>query len=83
MELDQELLKTKKYPEAGEAFLKVAAEFPKSRIADGALYNAAICYEKAKIRKRALEIHQRLIREYPQSPLARRSEKIIKKFKEE
>jgi outer membrane protein assembly factor BamD (BamD/ComL family) len=79
----QELFKAKKYPEAGEAFLKVAAEYPKSLVADGALYNAAVCYEKAKIGKRALEIHERLIREYPQSPLARRSKEIIKKFKEE
>jgi TolA-binding protein len=77
----QELLKAKKYPEAGEAFLKVAAEYPKSVIADGALYNAAISYEKAKIAKRSQEIHRRLIREYPKSPLARRSREIIKKNK--
>jgi TolA-binding protein len=75
----QQILKEKKYPEAGEAFLKVAAEFPKSDIADTALYNAAVSYEKAKIGKKALGIHQRLIREYPQSPLARRSREIIKK----
>jgi TolA-binding protein len=79
----QELFKAKKYPEAGEAFLKVAAEYPKSLVADGALYNAAVSYEKAKIGKRALEIHERLIREYPESPLARRSKEIIKKFREE
>ena len=79
----QEVLKAKKYAEAGEAFLKVAAEFPKSLIADGALYNAAVSYEKAKIKKRSLEIHQRLIREYPQSPLARRSKEILKKSKGE
>jgi TolA-binding protein len=79
----QELFKAKKYPEAGEAFLKVAAEYPKSLVADGALYNAAVSYEKAKIGKRALEIHQRLISEYPKSPLARRSQEIIKKSKGE
>jgi len=79
----QELLKAKKYPEAGEAFLKVAAEHPKSAVADGALYNAAVSYQKANIEKRALEIHRRLIREYPKSPLARKSKKIIKKSKEE
>jgi len=79
----QEVFKAKKYVEAGEAFLKVAAEFPKSLIADGALYNAAISYQKAKINKRALEIHRRLIREYPKSPLARRSQQILKKSKEE
>jgi outer membrane protein assembly factor BamD (BamD/ComL family) len=79
----QELFKAKKYPEAGEAFLKVAAKHPKSVVADGALYNAALCYEKANIKSRSLQIHRRLIREYPQSPLARRSKEIIKKFKEE
>lgn len=79
----QEVFKAKKYVEAGEAFLKVAAEFPKSLVADGALYNAAISYQKAKIQKKSLQIHQRLIREYPKSPLARRSQEIIKKFKEE
>lgn len=79
----QEVFKAKKYVEAGEAFLKVAAEFPKSLVADGALYNAAISYQKAKIQKRSLEIHRRLIREYPRSPLALRSKEIIKKFKEE
>jgi TolA-binding protein len=79
----QELFKAKKYPEAGEAFLKVAAEYPKSVIADGALYNAALSYEKARIKARAQEIHRRLIREHPKSPLARRSKEILKKFKEE
>lgn len=79
----QELFKAKKYVEAGEAFLKVVAEYPKSLVADGALYNAAMSYEKAKIPKKAKEIHQRLISEYPKSPLARRSREIIKKFKEE
>lgn len=78
-----ELFKAKKYPEAGEAFLKVASEYPKSLVADGALYNAAVSYKKAKIAKRALEIHQRLISEYPKSPLARRSKEIIKKSKGE
>jgi outer membrane protein assembly factor BamD (BamD/ComL family) len=79
----QELLNAQKYPEAGEAFLKVAAEYPKSVVADGALYNAAVSYEKAKMTKRALEIHGKLIREHPKSPLARRSKKIIKKSKGE
>ena len=77
----QELFKAKKYPEAGEAFLKVAAEYPKSVVADGALYNAALSYEKAEIPEKAKEIHQRLIRQYPRSPLARRSKEIIKKIK--
>ena len=79
----QQIFKEKKYPEAGEAFLKVAAEYPKSIIGDSALYNAAVSYEKAKITKRALQIHRRLIREYPKSQLARRSRKIIKKSKGE
>jgi outer membrane protein assembly factor BamD (BamD/ComL family) len=79
----QQLLDKKKYPEAAKAFLKVAAEFPKSDIADSAVYNAALCYEKAKITKRSLEIHRRLIREYPQSPLARRSRAIIEKSEKE
>jgi TolA-binding protein len=79
----QELFKAKKYPEAGEAFLKVAAEHPKSAVADGALYNAALSYEKAEIKSRALEIHRRLIREHPQSPLARRSRENIKKLRAE
>ena len=57
----------------------MAAEYPKSLVADGALYNAAVSYEKAKIEKRALEIHRRLIREYPKSRLAQRSREIIKK----
>ena len=77
----QDLFGAKKYVEAGEAFLKVAAEHPKSPVADGALYNAAISYEKAKIPKKAKEIHQRLIGQYPKSPLARRSREIIKKIK--
>ena len=79
----QEIFKAGKYPEAGEAFLKVAADYPKSLVADGALYNAAVSYEKAKITKRALEIHRRLIREYPKSRLALRSREIIKKSKKE
>jgi TolA-binding protein len=77
----QDLFSAKKYVEAGEAFLKVAAEHPKSPVADGALYNAALSYEKAKIPEKAKEIHQRLIGQYPKSPLARRSKEIIKKIK--
>ncbi len=79
----QDLFKKKKYPEAGEAFLKAAAEFPKSNIAVTALYNAALSHEKAGMTKRALEIHQRLIREHPKSPLARRSREIIEKSGQE
>jgi tetratricopeptide (TPR) repeat protein len=75
----QALFKEKKYPESGEAFLKVAAEFPKSDIVVSALYNAALSYEKAGIPKRALEIHRRLLSEHPKSPLARRSREIIEK----
>lgn len=79
----QETFKAGKYPEAAEAFIKVADEHPKSLVADGALYNAAVSYEKAKITKQALQIHRRLIREYPKSRLAQRSREIIKKSKKE
>jgi TolA-binding protein len=79
----QRIFDEKKYPEAAEAFLRVADEFPESDIAGSALYNAALSYEKAGIQAKVLEIHRRLVRQYPKSGLARRCGKLIKNSKKE
>src|SRR5690606_7803498 len=50
-----------------EAYLAFVAEFPKSEIAEKALYNAAIDFHQAKMLDRAMEVRQQLIRRYPKS----------------
>jgi cellulose synthase operon protein C len=58
----------KKYAEAAEAYLTFVSEFPKSALADKALFNASIDFFNAKLLDRALETRKRIIAQYPNSP---------------
>ena len=57
----------KEFARAAEAYLTFVADFPKSEIADTALYNASVDFYQAKMLDKSIEVRGRLIRQYPQS----------------
>jgi len=64
------LEKEEKFAQAGERYLTFVAEWPRSDLADEALFNAAIDFHKAGLPERAIAVRERLTREYPKSDLA-------------
>jgi TolA-binding protein len=58
-----------RYKEASEAYERVAMEFPDAKVADAALYNAGLAYEKIAEWSRAILAFQRLAQKYPASSL--------------
>ncbi len=66
----EDLLKEKRFDEAAGEMLRLAAEWPKSDLAPGAIFNAAAIYEKADKIKLAVENYEKLIKEYPTHKLA-------------
>ncbi|HXX30763.1 MAG TPA: tetratricopeptide repeat protein [Myxococcaceae bacterium] len=57
------------YQQAAEAYLAFVRDFPRTEIADKALYNASVDFFKAHLFERALETRERLFKTYPKSPL--------------
>jgi len=57
------------YQQAGEAYLAFVKDFPRTEIADKALYNASVDFFKAHLFERALETRERLFKTYPKSTL--------------
>ncbi len=57
----------KEYAKAAEAYLGFVQEFPKSDIADKALFNASIDFYNAKMLDRAIETRKRIVQQYPKS----------------
>jgi tetratricopeptide (TPR) repeat protein len=57
----------KEYAKAAEAYISFVSEFPKSEIADKALYNASIDFVNANMLDKAMSTRQRLMRSYPKS----------------
>jgi len=57
------------YQQAGEAYLAFVKDFPRTEIADKALYNASVDFFKAHLFERALETRERLFKTYPKSQL--------------
>ncbi|MDQ3266560.1 MAG: tetratricopeptide repeat protein [Myxococcota bacterium] len=57
----------KEFAKAAEAYLNFVSEFPRSAIADKALYNASIDFHNAKMRDRAVQVRNRIIKDYPRS----------------
>ena len=64
----ERLFEAGQYVEAAEAFVKVVDQDPKIKLADKALQNAALAYEKARRHESASRVYERLIRDYPASP---------------
>ncbi len=57
----------KEYAKAAEAYLAFVSEFPRSEIAEKALFNASIDFYQAKMLDRAIETRKRIISQYPKS----------------
>ena len=57
----------KEYARAAESYLTFVTEFPRSDIADKALYNASVDLLNAKMLERAMQTRDRLMRGYPKS----------------
>jgi tetratricopeptide (TPR) repeat protein len=57
----------KEYAKAADAYLGFVTEFPKSEIADKALFNASIDYFNAKMLNKAIEVRKKIITNYPKS----------------
>lgn len=57
----------KEFLKAGEAYMTFVTEWPKSDLADKALYNAAIDFFNAKALDRAIEVRKQLISKHPKS----------------
>ena len=57
----------KEYARAAEEYLKFVQDFPKTEIADTAIYNAATDYYRARMLEKAMATRNRLIHAYPKS----------------
>jgi cellulose synthase operon protein C len=57
------------YQQAAEAYLAFVKDFPRTEIADKALYNASVDFFKAHLFEKALETRERLFKNYSKSPL--------------
>lgn len=55
------------YASAADAYMAFVQDWPKSELADKALYNASIDYFNAKMLDRAIEVRKTLITRYPKS----------------
>jgi TolA-binding protein len=67
------LVKEKRYRECGEKYLQMVNAFPDDPRVAELLYNAAICFESAKMMDRATAARLRLIKRKPQDRLAQRA----------
>ena len=57
----------KEFAKAAESYLSFVGEFPKSEIADTALYNASADFFQAKMLDRAIQTRRHVIEKYPRS----------------
>jgi len=67
--LVNQLEEKKEYAAAGQAYLDFVKDFPKTQIADKALYNASTDFYRAHMLEKALAARELLFRNYPHSPL--------------
>ncbi|MBI5071020.1 MAG: tetratricopeptide repeat protein [Deltaproteobacteria bacterium] len=66
----EELEREKRYGAAADAYLGFVREWPASKLAPTALFNASVDLSKAGQPERALEVRDRLMKAYPNDPLA-------------
>ncbi len=64
------LMDAEKFDEASENLLRLAAEFPDSEFAPGALFNAAAIFERGGEVNRSVDIYAQVVADYPDSPQA-------------
>ena len=67
--LVNQLEEKKEYAAAAQAYLDFVKDFPRTQIADKALYNASTDFYRAHMLERALAARELLFRNYPHSPL--------------
>ncbi len=65
--LINELEGKKDFGKAAETYMNFVNEFPRSELADKALYNASIDYFKAKQLDKAIDVRKQIIQKYPKS----------------
>lgn len=65
-----EMEKEKRWAAAADAYLAFARDWPASKLASAALFNASLDLSHAGQLDRALEVRDRLLRRYPDDPLA-------------
>jgi cellulose synthase operon protein C len=58
----------KEFDKAGDAYLTFATEWPRSDLADRALFNAAVDFYNARALDRAMQVRKQLIQKHPRSP---------------
>ena len=63
------LEKSSRHAEAAEAYLAFARDWPQSRLAPTALYDASVALTKAGRLERAMGVREQLVQRYPQDPL--------------
>jgi tetratricopeptide (TPR) repeat protein len=67
--LVSQLEEKKEYAAAAQAYLDFVKDFPRTQIADKALYNASTDFYRAHMLEKALATREALFRNYPHSPL--------------
>jgi tetratricopeptide (TPR) repeat protein len=67
--LVSQLEEKKEYAAAAQAYLDFVKDFPRTQIADKALYNASTDFYRAHLLEKALATRELLFRNYPHSPL--------------
>jgi len=67
--LVSQLEEKKEYAAAAQAYLDFVKDFPRTQIADKALYNASTDFYRAHMLEKALATRELLFRNYPKSPL--------------
>jgi tetratricopeptide (TPR) repeat protein len=67
--LIEELEKSRRQAEAADAYLAFARDWPQSRLAPTALYDASVALAKAGRLDRAMVVREQLVQRYPQDPL--------------
>ncbi|HEX7488724.1 MAG TPA: tetratricopeptide repeat protein, partial [Anaeromyxobacteraceae bacterium] len=67
--LIEELEKSRRQAEAADAYLAFARDWPQSRLAPTALYDASVALAKAGRLDRAMAVREQLVQRYPQDPL--------------
>ncbi len=72
----------KRYAEAAVKFRAFVKEFPKSKYADTALYNAMVIFDRAKELDKAIAVGRQLEKDYPESELIPRVRQFLGSFYE-
>ncbi len=69
----EEVEKAKDYHAAGDLYAELIDQYPNDPKLDELLYNAGVDYERSKLIGRAIVMRQQLIKQKPDSPLAKKA----------